>query len=146
MKKLTKKEWKRLVTTKIDDVNCGIDELGNKYIGVCCGGEVTRMPYNEENKLWIIRISKEQDKNAQDLSFSLATLKLQTINYRLFQMFAFTGTAVSLMQNMPVTTEYGTMCAIGGTIAVMVPAVLESLTERKIEKINRLSFPGVRKI
>ena len=146
MKRLTNKEWKRLAATKIDDVNYVIDELDNEYIEISCGGEVKRIPYNEENRLWVIRMLKGQDRTAQDLSFSLATLKLQTINYRLFQMFAIAGTAVSFLQNMPITDEYGTMCALGGTVAVMVPAVLETLTKEKIKKINSLSFPGVRRV
>ena len=74
---------------------------------------------------------------AQDVSLSLATLKLQAINCNLFQMFAFAGAGISLLQNMPVTPEYGKVCVIGGIAAFMVPAVLETLTERKIKKINR---------
>lgn len=144
MVKLNKKDLERIKTTMITDVNYGIDELDNEYIEISSGGKVERIPYNEENRLWVIRMLKGQEYMAQDASLSLATLKFQTINYRLFQMFAIAGTAASLIQNMPVTAEYGTICAFGGTFAVMVPAVLESLTERKIQKINSLSLPGAK--
>ena len=146
MVKLNKKALERIKTTKIDDVNYVIDELDDEYIEISCGGEVEGIPYNEENRLWVIRMLKGQDRTAQDLSFSLATLQLRVLNYRAFQIFAMVGTGVSLLQNMPVTGEYGTMCVLGGTVAAMVPAVLEKLTERRIEKINSLSFPGVRRI
>lgn len=146
MVKLNKKELERIKTAKIDDVNYGFDELGNKYIEVCCDGRVEKKPCNEEEKLSVIGRIKEQDKKAQDLALSLATLEFQTINYRLFKMFAIAGTAVSFLQNMPITDEYGTMCALGGTVAVMVPAVLETLTKEKIKKINSLKYPGVRRV
>lgn len=74
MKRLTNKELERLAATKIDDVNYGIDELDNEYIEISCGGEVERIPYNEENRLWVIRMLKGKDRTAQDVSLSLATL------------------------------------------------------------------------
>lgn len=146
MVKLNKKGLERIKSTKITDVNYRIDESGYEYIEICCGGEVEKIPYNEENRLWVMSLLKRQEYMAQDVSLSLATLKLQAINCKLFYSFAIIGTGISLLQNMPVTLEYGTMCSIGGTVAVMVPAVLETLTERKIQKINRLSLPGVRRI
>ena len=146
MVKLNKEGLERIKNTKITDVNYRIDESGYEYIEICCGGEVEKISYNEENRLWVLSLLKKQEYVAQDVSLSLATLKLQAINYNLFYSFAIIGTAVSLIQNMPVTPEYGIMCAIGGSVAVMVPAALGSLTERKIQKINRLSLPGVRRI
>lgn len=146
MVKLNKKGLERIKSTKITDVNYRIDESDNEYIEICCGGEVENIPYNEENRLWVMSLLKRQEYMAQDVSLSLATLKLQAINCKLFQVFAFSGIGISLLQNMPVTSEYGKACIIGGTVAVMVPTVLETLTERKIQKINRLSLPGVRRI
>lgn len=146
MVKLNKKGLERIEKTKITDVNYLIDELDNGYIDVEYAESVISYPYSDEKRIEIIKKLEKQDRDAQDVSLSLATLKLQAINCKLFQAFAFSGIGISLLQNMPVTSEYGKACIIGGTVAVMVPTVLETLTERKIQKINRLSLPGVRRI